>query len=181
VKLEHAFGVDAALETVWPLILDLERVAPCLPGAESVERVDGRTYSVAVVVALGPMKLNYRGEVAIAEVDDAEHRAVMEAHATETRGQGTARATITTTLVPEGSGTRAEVVTDLHLTGRVAQMGHGIVVDVSKRLLGEFAECLGRTLTATGAEPPPARKPIGGVRLGLRVLWQRLRRLVSPR
>jgi carbon monoxide dehydrogenase subunit G len=181
VRLEHSFTVDAPPETVWPLLLDIERVAPCLPGAESVERVDEGAYRVSVVVALGPMKLSYRGEVAIAEADDSEHRAVLEAKATEARGQGTARATITTTLAPEGAGTRAEVETNLQLTGRVAQMGRGIVVDVSNRLLSEFAECLARTLAASNddhaGEQPPAAKPIGGLRLGLRVLWERLRRL----
>jgi carbon monoxide dehydrogenase subunit G len=180
VRLEHSFVVDAPPEAVWPLLLNVERVAPCLPGTESVQRVDDRTYRVAVVVALGPMRLSYRGEVAIAETDEATRTAVMAAKATEARGQGTARATITTTLLPEGAGTRAGVVTDLQLTGRVAQMGRGIVVDVSNRLLGEFAECLGRTLTASGGEAPAA-KPIGGLRLGLRLLWQRLRRLVPPK
>jgi hypothetical protein len=106
---------------------------------------------------------------------------VLEAKAIEARGQGTARATITTTLAPEGDGTRAEVVTNLQLTGRVAQMGRGVVVDVSNRLLGEFAECLGRTLGTSdddgAGEKPPVAKPIGGLRLGLRVLWERLRRL----
>jgi carbon monoxide dehydrogenase subunit G len=161
--------------------LDVERVAPCLPGTESVERIDDRAYRLAVVVALGPMRLSYRGEVAIADVDEAERRAVLSAKATEARGQGTAHATITTTLSPEGNGTRADVVTDLQLTGRVAQMGRGIVVDVSNRLLGEFADCLGRTLASSGGEGPGPAKPIGGLRLGLYAFWGRLRRLVRGR
>jgi uncharacterized protein len=181
VRLEHSFAVDAPPDAVWPLLLDVERVAPCLPGTESVERIDDRAYRVAVAVALGPMRLSYRGDVAITEADDAGRRAVMSAKATEARGQGTARATITTTLSPEGNGTRADLVTDLQLTGRVAQMGRGIMVDVSNRLFGEFADCLGRTLASSAADPPPEVQPIRGVRLGLGAIWARLRRLVSRR
>jgi uncharacterized protein len=181
MRLEHSFAVDAPPDAVWPLLMDVERVAPCLPGTQSVERIDDRSYRVAVVVALGPMRLSYGGDVAIAEADEAGRRAVMTAKATEARGQGTARATITTTLSPEGLGTRADVVTDLQLTGRVAQMGRGIVVDVSNRLLGEFADCLGRTLASSAGDPPPEARPIHGVRLGLAALWARLRRLVTRR
>ena len=181
MRLEHSFTVDAPADAVWPLLMDVQRVAPCLPGTQSVERIDDRTYRVAVVVALGPMRLSYHGELAIAAADEPGRRAVMSAKATEVRGQGTARATITTTLFPEGNGTRADLVTDLQLTGRVAQMGRGIMVDVSNRLLGEFADCLGRTLASSAADPPPEVQPIRGVRLGFGALWARLRRLVSRR
>jgi carbon monoxide dehydrogenase subunit G len=183
VRLEHSFVVDAPPDAVWPFLLDVRRVAPCIPGTESVEQTDEGAFRLAVVVALGPMRLNYRGEVRIADVQEAERRTVMSARAKEARGQGTLNATITTSLAPEGTGTRADIATDLQLTGRAAQMGKGIVVDVSNRLLGEFADSLGRTLASSGAEAPAqARaKPIGGFRLGLGVVWSRLRRLVSPR
>jgi carbon monoxide dehydrogenase subunit G len=171
MRLQHEFRVDAPPEAVYPLLLDIERVAPCLPGAAGAERIDERTYRVAVNVALGPMKLSYRGEVAIVEADDASRRAVMEAKATEARGQGTARATITTTLSAQDGGTHADVVTDLQLTGRVAQMGRGIVEDVSRRLMGEFAECLSRRIDAGADEPPVEPRPIRGFAL----LWAALK------
>jgi carbon monoxide dehydrogenase subunit G len=193
VKLEHAFDVAAPVETVWELLLDLERVAPCLPGGEVTEKVDDRNYKANVKVKLGPMQMSYRGDIKIAEVDEAGRRAVMEAKANESRGQGTARATITTTLAAQqGGGTRGEVVTDLQLTGRVAQMGRGIVEDVSNRLMGQFAACLSQRAAAEaapaaaaplGAEapaPPPRAesRPIGGLSLVLGVLLARLRRLL---
>jgi carbon monoxide dehydrogenase subunit G len=181
LRIQQEFRVDAPPEAVWPLLLDIERVAPCLPGAEVAERVDERTYKVGVTVALGPMKLVYRGELAIDEVDEELRRTVMEAKATEARGQGTARATIRTTLTADDGGTRADVVTDLQLTGRVAQMGHAIVEDVSRRLLGEFATCLGRKATAERNEARASdvsSRPIGGLRLVGKLLLARLRRLV---
>ena len=176
MRLEHEFRVDAPPEEVYPLLLDIERVAPCLPGAEVTERVDERTYRVGINIALGPMKLTYRGEVAVVEADEAARRAVMEAKATEARGQGTARATITTTLSPDGGGTHAEVVTDMQLTGRVAQIGRGIVEDVSRRLMGQFAECLSTRAGGAGGEAPAAAepRPIRGLTLLLEALKSRL-------
>jgi uncharacterized protein len=190
VKLEHEFEVAAPVETVWGLLLDLERVAPCLPGGEVTEKIDDRNYRANVKVKLGPMQLTYRGEISIAEADEATRRTVMEAKANEARGQGTARATITTTLAARDGGTHAQVATDLQLTGRVAQMGRGIVEDVSSRLMGEFAACLSQRAAAEAAptaaqvQAPPPRaeaKPIGGISLVLRVLLSRLRRLFGRR
>ena len=187
MQLNHRFEVPAPVDVVWRLLLDLERVAPCLPGATLGDRVDERTYDVGIRIKLGPMQLNYAGRVEIAETDEAAHRAVMRANTTEKRGQGTAEATITTTLAAVDGGTVAEAVTDLRLTGRVAQMGRGIVEDVSNRLLGQFAECLSaKAATAGGAqpegdtpapEPPPESRPIGGLSLFASVLGDRLRRL----
>jgi uncharacterized protein len=183
VRLEHEFQVAAPVETVWNLLLDLERVAPCLPGGEVTEKVDDRNYRANVKVKLGPMQLTYRGEIAISEADETERRTVMEAKANEARGQGTARATITTQLFDKEGGTRASVATDLQLTGRVAQMGRGIVEDVSNRLMGQFADCLSQRAAADAtppsreteaAAPPPAQaKPIGGLSLVIRVLLAR--------
>jgi carbon monoxide dehydrogenase subunit G len=191
MKLEHAFDVAAPVETVWELLLDLERVAPCLPGGEVTEKIDDRNYKANVKVKLGPMQMSYRGDITIAEVDASGRRAVMEAKANESRGQGTARATITTTLAAQEEGrTRGEVVTDLQLTGRVAQMGRGIVEDVSNRLMGQFADCLSQRAAAEAAPaappqadapaaPPRAKtKPIGGLSLVLGVLLSRLRRVL---
>jgi carbon monoxide dehydrogenase subunit G len=186
MKLEHEFQVAAPSETVWELLLDLERVAPCLPGGEVTQKIDDRSYRANVRIKLGPMQLAYRGEITIAEADEAARRTVLEAKANEARGQGTARATITTVLTPQDDGTRAAVTTDLQLTGRVAQMGRGIVEDVSNRLMGKFAECLSQRAVAeahpadaaASTAPPPAEaKPIGGLSLLFGALLSRLRRL----
>ncbi len=173
-------------ERLWELLLDLERVAPCLPGGEVTERVDDRNYKAVVKVKLGPVQLSYRGEVAIVEADEEAWRTVMRAKASEARGQGTARATITTTLVPEDGRTSAQVVTELQLTGRVAQMGRGIVEDVSSRLMADFAACLSERVTATvapaggeeaAARPASAAPPVRGLGLLLSLLRARLARL----
>ncbi len=186
MKLEHEFEVAAPVETVWALLLDLEQVAPCLPGGEVTERVDERTYKASVKVKLGPMQMTYRGDIAIVEADEAARRTVMEAKGSEARGQGTARATITTTLAPDGRGTRAQVVTDMQLTGRVAQMGRGIVQDVSSRLMGEFARCLSERAapveattpgTEAPAQTPAPAAPISGFALLLGLLRTRFARL----
>lgn len=197
MKLEHDFHVVAPVETVWDLLLDIERVAPCLPGGEVTEKIDDRHYRANVKIKLGPMQLTYRGEIEISEADEGERRTVMAAKANETRGQGTARATITTQLAPDNGATHASVITDLQITGRVAQMGRGIVEDVSKRLMGQFAECLSeraisdgagpeeapadarQSAAPTSAAPPQTAKPIGGFSLLVQVLLSRISRLFN--
>ncbi len=197
MKLEHEFEVPTDVETVWRLLLDLERVAPCLPGAELTEKVDDDHYLAKVKVKVGPMQMTYNGEVSIVGRDEQARCAVIEAKGTETRGQGRAQAVITTSLEAVAGVTKAHMSTDLQITGRVAQMGHGVIQDISNRLLGEFAACLSRQLDATdadanshrdavastrppssGAPAPPAASAgsIGVFRLLLAVLRGRLRR-----
>jgi carbon monoxide dehydrogenase subunit G len=186
MRLQHTFEIPAPVDEVWRLLLDLEQVAPCLPGASLGERIDESTYDVAIKVKLGPMQLSYAGRVEILEQDDVAKRAVMRANTTEQRGQGTAEATITTTLSPIEGGTRAEASTQLRLTGRVAQMG-GIVEDVSNRLLAQFSEALGAKASAAAAGDAgagastgsPEPRPIGGLSLAAGILLDRLRRLVG--
>jgi carbon monoxide dehydrogenase subunit G len=175
LELTHEFDVPAPVTTCWDLLLDLERVAPCLPGAEVTRRVDERTYEVTTNVHLGPMRMKYSGELVIAEVDRERHRTVMRASAKDVRGQGTASATIVTKLAPCGAATRASTVTELQLTGRVAQVGRGIVVDVSDQLVGQFASSL--AALAAGAAPAVVEKPrVGVLRLLLGVIRARLAR-----
>jgi carbon monoxide dehydrogenase subunit G len=197
MKLEHSFDVPARVERVWPLLLDLERVAPCLPGGEVTSRVDERTYEVRVRVKLGPVQMTYGGRLTLDEVDEASRTVVMSATTREQRGQGTAEATITTRLSERDGATHAEATADLQLTGRAAQMGRSIVEDVSHRLLGQFADCLGTRLGASheaeepaeadeGAReaapaPTPDIRPISGLSLALGVLRDRLRRLLGAR
>lgn len=185
MELKHSFEVPAPVEAVWSLLLDLERVAPCLPGATLGDRVNDNTYDVGIGIKLGPMQLSYRGRVEIVEADETDRRAVMRAKTNEQRGQGTAEATITITLSPARGGTLAEAVTDLRLTGRVAQMGRSIVEDVSNRLLSQFSECLSAKAGAAheaGAPAPAVEpRPIGGLSLAFGVLLGRLRRIFGRR
>lgn len=181
LRLHHTFEVQAPVEEVWRLLLDIERVAPCLPGARLGDRVGDDAYDVGVTVKLGPMQMSYAGRLDVLERDAAAKRAVMRANVTEQRGQGTADATITTTLTAVEGGTRAESVTELRLTGRVAQMG-GIVEDVSNRLLHQFSECLGAKAAAGpggAASAAVEARPISALTLARQVMLDRLRRLLG--
>jgi carbon monoxide dehydrogenase subunit G len=177
VKLEHEFEVEAPVETVWAMLSDLERVAPCLPGGEVTEKLGDGHYKASVKVKLGPVSLVYRGEIELTDLDESDRRSVMRAKANEARGQGTASATITTRLHPNGGRTRAEVETDLHVTGRVAQMGRGIVQDASNRLMGQFAECLSQRAAADAPAAAQA-EPVHGFGLLVHALADRLGRLL---
>jgi carbon monoxide dehydrogenase subunit G len=154
VKLEHSFQVNAPLERVWQALVDVERVAPCLPGAEITEAGEDGTYRGTFTVRLGPTTASYRGELAMEEVDDAAHRAVMRASGADKRGQGSAKARIVSTMREEGDLTAVDVETDFAITGRLARFGRGgMIQDVSNRLLRDFSECLQQTIEQ--AEPTP--------------------------
>jgi carbon monoxide dehydrogenase subunit G len=147
VKLEHSFQVNAPLERVWQALVDVERVAPCLPGAEITEAGEDGTYRGTFTVRLGPTTASYRGELAMEEVDDAAHRAVMRASGADKRGQGSAKARIVSTMREEGDLTTVDVETDFTITGRLARFGRGgMIQDVSNRLLRDFSECLQQTI-----------------------------------
>jgi carbon monoxide dehydrogenase subunit G len=188
VKLEHTFEVDASPERVWEALIDVRRVAPCLPGAEIDEASDDGAYRGSFTVKLGPTTAAYRGELRMEEVDEAGRRVVMRANGQDKRGQGTAKATIESVMSPEGTGTRVAVVTDFTLTGRLARFGRGgMIQDVSNRLLRDFAACLQgaiesepRADAAVGDEPapaPPPAEPARGLSLFFGALLDRLRRL----
>ena len=156
MRFENSFDVDAPIEQVWQAVLDVERVAPTVPGAQVLERTGDDAYKVAIKVKVGPMSMTYRGEVEITERDEAAHRAVMKARAKESRGQGTADADVTMQLDGSEGHTSATVVTDVKLSGKVATMGAGVLQDVSGRLVGEFAKNLAAMLEGSPAEPGPA-------------------------
>jgi carbon monoxide dehydrogenase subunit G len=152
MKLENEFTVDVPVEDAWNVLLDLERVTPCLPGAALTEESSDE-YKGEMKVRLGPVSQEYEGTVKIEEADESEHRAVLKADGKDARGQGTASATITSTLHDEGDGsTRVRVETDMQLTGRAAQFGRGVQQDVAEKLLGRFAECLENEIMGGGAE-----------------------------
>src|SRR5829696_2414600 len=157
MHFENRFDVDAPIERVWETVLDVERVAPTVPGAQVLERTGDDAYKVAITVRVGPMSMTYRGEVEITERDESAHRAVMKARAKESRGQGTADADVTMVLAGRNGGTSATVTTDVQLSGKVATMGQGVLQDVSRRLVETFAGNLATMLEGGGAaEPEPA-------------------------
>jgi uncharacterized protein len=160
MRFENHFDVDAPLEQVWAAVLDVERVAPTVPGAQVLERTGENSYKVAIKVRVGPMSMTYRGEVEITERDEAAHRAVMKARAKESRGQGTADADVTMLLDGTDGRTSATVTTDVQLSGKVATMGQGVLQDVSGRLIGTFAENLAAMLA--GGEPAEAAPAAAG-------------------
>src|SRR5215208_1234735 len=125
MKLENEFTVNASMEEGWKAMNDLEKVTPCLPGAQLTEQV-GDEYKREMSVKMGPVTAKYNGTVKIEEADESEHRAVIRAEGKDARGQGTASATITSTLTEEDGGVHVRVETDMHLTGRVAQFGRGM-------------------------------------------------------
>ena len=152
MKLENEFTVNVPVEDAWNVLLDLERVTPCLPGAALTEQSDDE-YKGEMKVRLGPVTQEYNGTVRIEEADESEHRAVLKADGKDARGQGAATATITSTLHDEGDGsTKVRVETDMQITGRAAQFGRGVQQDVAERLLSRFAECLENEIVGGGAK-----------------------------
>lgn len=141
MELTNEFHVSVPVDRAWAVLTDVERIAPCMPGAE-LHEVEGDEYRGVVKVKVGPITAQYKGTATFVERDDATHRAVLRAEGRDTRGQGNANATVTATLQADGDGTRVEVVTDLAVTGKVAQFGRGVLADVSAKLLGQFVERL---------------------------------------
>jgi carbon monoxide dehydrogenase subunit G len=166
--LEHTFVVPVPPAEAWVVLLDLERVAPCMPGA-TLESVDGEAFTGKVKVKVGPITVAYQGKGRFTERDESAYRAVIEAAGRETRGSGTATATVTASLEPHGDGkTEVLVSTDLAITGRPAQFGRGVMSEVGAKLIASFAECLAVKITAGDhaggdqATPAPAAAPLGG-------------------
>jgi uncharacterized protein len=158
VRLEHEFSVPAPPDVVWAAVIDPERVAPCMPGA-SLTSVDGSQFSGGVKVKLGPVTLTYKGSGEFLETDEQARRVVIKASGKDARGNGTAAATVTVTLAPEGAGTKGTVVTDLTVTGKPAQFGRGMIVEVSGKLLDTFAHCLATKLDGSQSAAEPAAAP----------------------
>jgi carbon monoxide dehydrogenase subunit G len=150
MKLENEFTVPAPVDRAWEVLLDLERVAPCLPGA-AIDGREGDAHTGTMTVKIGPITARYKGTVKIEESDEQAHRAVMRAQARDARGQGTAAATITSSMEAVDDGTRVRVETDMRITGPAAQFGRGVMQDVSAKMMGRFAECLAGLMGEDGA------------------------------
>jgi carbon monoxide dehydrogenase subunit G len=157
VDFTNEFRVSLPLESAWELLGDVERIAPCMPGAQ-LTGVDGDEYRGTVKLKVGPMTMQYLG-TATMEERDVEHRTMsLRARGRESRGQGSADATVTASLVPDGDGTVVRVATELRVTGKVAQFGKGVIEDISRKLMDQFATCLERRL-AVPAEASAAESP----------------------
>ncbi len=146
MKLENKFTVDASMDEAWNAMLDLEKVTPCLPGAQLTEQV-GDEYKGTMTVKMGPVTQKYNGTVKVEEADESAHRAVIKADGKDARGQGTASATITSTLHDGGNGSvRVHVETNMQLTGKVAQFGRGMHKEVAAKIMDRFSSCLEKEL-----------------------------------
>jgi carbon monoxide dehydrogenase subunit G len=203
MKLEQEFDVKAPVETVWATLIDVERVAPCLPGAEITGSEDG-VYQGNFQVKIGPTTASYRGQLEMQSLDAGAHVATMKARGQDKRGQGSANATIVSSLSAIPDGTHVEVVTDFTITGTLARFGRGgMMQDIANRLLRDFAACLEQRLgagepeaasvdagtatpTAADAAPPAApaapaapaqAPPVKGISLLFSVFWERIKRL----
>ena len=150
MRIQDRFTVNVPIEQAWQVLLDVERVAPCMPGAQ-LQAVDGDDYHGVCKVKLGAITANFKGTVRFVEVDEAARRVVLNAKGREARGSGNATATVTAQLREiDADTTEAEIDTDLSVTGRMAQFGRGVMADVSTKLLGEFARRLEESLAETG-------------------------------
>jgi uncharacterized protein len=196
MQIENEFRVAAPPERLWAHLLDVERIAPCMPGAELTEAVDDTTWKGKVNMKFGPVALAFAGTVVMEERDDEAMRVKLHAKGTEQKGKGAANATVTSWLEPGDDGTTGvKMVADITLTGAAAQLSRGLLPEISRKLTQQFADCLQASLeadtegatpapesrpSAPGApsEPPmaaaPAPEPVGGIRLGLSAVWSLL-------
>jgi uncharacterized protein len=148
MKINNEFTVSVPIQEAWDVMLDLKKIAPCLPGAALQDEKGDGEYDGTMKVKIGPITANYKGTVKIEEADQENHRAVLQATGRDARGQGTASATIVSTLQEEGDDSaKVSVETDMKLTGRAAQFGRGIAQDVATKMLTQFAECLEREIS----------------------------------
>lgn len=200
--IEDAFTVHTPVNRLWTFIQDVERIAPCMPGAELTDVVDDRTWKGKVHVKFGPVQMAFSGTVVMEERDDVAHRAKLSAKGTEQRGKGVANAKVESWLEPAGAdGTTVHIRSDITITGAAAQLSRGLLPEVSKLLTRQFADCLESTLneetdtaveTEAGArdgapeaeaeaEPTSRAAPraVGGFGLGLRALWATIVRFFS--
>jgi hypothetical protein len=187
MEIENEFDVAAPVDHVWAYLLDVERVAPCMPGAELTEVVDDHTWKGKVNMKLGPVSLAFAGTVTMQERDDQSKRIVLAAKGMEQRGKGAANASVTSWLEQGDGVTNVKMRADIHLTGTVAQLSRGLLPEVSRKLTQQFADCLLQSMgaaevratesadvaasVAAPVEASTRTKPIGGIRLGLAAIW----------
>ncbi|HEY6746682.1 MAG TPA: SRPBCC family protein [Mycobacteriales bacterium] len=169
MRLDHEFQVPVSAAQAWPILLDIDRIAPCMPGA-TITKVDGDDFEGTVKVKVGPITVTYGGTASFLEKDESQRIAVIEARGKETRGSGTATARVTAQLFDEGATSRVAVTTDLAVTGKPAQFGRGVMVDVGNKLLNRFADCLAQELgsdSVAAPAPAPAGAPPASEQAGV--------------
>lgn len=192
--IENEFTVAAPMDRLWAHLLDVERIAPCMPGAELTETVDDRNWKGNLKAKFGPVTMAFAGSVSMDERDDEAHRVVLRARGMEQKGKGAAEATVTSWLEPGEADdeTMVKMRADIVLSGAAAQLSRGLLPEISKKLTQQFADCLQASMTAAEAPvaaaaraeagveaatpapapaPAPAAKPVGGIRLGLSAIW----------
>jgi carbon monoxide dehydrogenase subunit G len=191
ILIENEFEVPAGIDRVWAYLLDVERIAPCMPGAQLTEVVDDRNWKGKVTVKLGPVSLSFAGTVHMQERDNDAHRVVVKAQGMEQKGKGAATALVTAWAeAVDGGHTRVKFSQDLTISGSVAQFSRGMMQDVSGKMTRQFADCvqanLSQEMEASEAPPeeagaaeaptpapaPVTAKPPAGIRLGLWALWR---------
>jgi carbon monoxide dehydrogenase subunit G len=179
--IENEFTVVAPVDLLWSYLLDVERIAPCMPGAELTEVIDERTWKGKLNAKFGPVSLSFAGTVVMEERDDMAHRVSLAAKGMEAKGKGAANAKVTSWLEP-GPGddtTTVKMQADITLTGAAAQLSRGLLPEISKKLTQQFADCLQASMAAEGAEaagaeakaPPGVAKPVEGIGLGISAVW----------
>lgn len=151
MDLDSAFTVTAPIDQVWATLMDFEEVAGCVPGAQVLNKLSEDAYQVGMKVKLGPVTMQYKGQMEVVERDEKAYRAVLKGSAKEARGQGTAQATAHLQLVEDGTTTRGTVHADVALSGRAAAMGQGVIGSVTDSMMVQFATNLQTMLTGSGA------------------------------
>jgi carbon monoxide dehydrogenase subunit G len=188
VQLRNSFDVPVPPADAWRILTDVQRIAPCVPGAQLTDVIDDWTYAGKMQVKLGPVSLAFEGKAGFVERDDQAHTARLAAKGREARNRGGADADIRFALEPHGDGTTVRIVTDLQLSGPVAQYGRsqGIIASVSEEMIGRFAHCLrNNILTTDGATPsgaaalPPETAPASGLSIALGALLRLIRRFLA--
>jgi carbon monoxide dehydrogenase subunit G len=194
MEFDNAFEVPLPPAQAWPVLMDIRKIAPCMPGAELTEVVDDRNYKGKIAVRLGPVALSFAGMVTFEDIDNAKYTARVRAQGNDAKGRGAAQATATFRLEPSAAGSKVLVHTDLTLSGAVAQYGRGVgmIQATASALMMQFANNLkaqiGRQETApavaavesTAPSTPPPR-PISGFSLLIKVLWDSMLRLFTGR
>src|ERR1700677_4212959 len=158
MELDHSFTVPVPPDRAWEVLLDVERIAPCMPGA-TVEEFDGEVVTGRIRVKVGPVSLTYRGTAKFTERDPDARVVVVDASGKETRGAGTASAAVRASLVPSGEGTEVSIHTTMNVTGRPAQFGRGVIAEVGGKLVEQFAANLAQMISEGGGEPAVADAP----------------------
>ena len=166
MEFDNSFEVPLPPAQAWPVLMDIERIAPCMPGAELTEVVDENTYKGKIAVRLGPVALTFAGVVEFLERDNATHTARVKAQGTDAKGRGGANATASFRLEPMPAGSKVLVHTNLTLSGSVAQYGRGVgmIQATASALMKQFADCLKKELARRAIAPAPAAAPVSSFR-----------------